>query len=115
MPTPENFHRARSEGNERLRQAAPVVESLFALDSAAYAPGALPAGMKELLGLVVSIVKDCEECAYYHLQRCEQEQLPREQVLETLQVALVGTGSVAVPLLRRVVAFMDQLPGLAAS
>lgn len=50
----------------------------------------------------------------YHLERCEQEQMPREQVLETLQVALVGAGSVAVPLLRRAIAFMDQLPGLAA-
>lgn len=59
-------------------------------------------------------MKDCEECVYYHLERCEQEQMPREQVLETLQVALVGAGSVAVPLLRRAIAFMDQLPGLAA-
>lgn len=114
MPTPEDFHRARSWGNERLRQATPVAESLFALDGAAYASGALPAGTKELLGLVVSVVKDCEECVYYHLERCEQEQMPREQVLETLQVALVGAGSVAVPLLRRAIAFMDQLPGLAA-
>ncbi len=41
--------------------------------------------------------------------------MPREQVLEALQVALVGAGSVAVPLLRRAVGFMEQLPGLAVA
>lgn len=113
VPAPEAFRRARSAGNDRLREVAPVTESLFAMDSAAYAPGALPAGTKELLGLVVSVVKDCEECAYYHLERCEQELVARDQVLEAMQVALVGAGSVAVPLLRKAVAFMDQLPGFA--
>lgn len=113
VPTPEAFRRNRGAGNDRLRAQAPVAESLFALDGAAYAAGALPAATKELLGLVLSVAKDCEECVYYHLERCEQEGVTREQVLETLQVALVGAGSVAVPLLRRATAFLSQLPGLA--
>jgi AhpD family alkylhydroperoxidase len=114
VPSPEEFRRARAEGNDRLRAAGPVVESFFGLDGAAYAPGALPAGTKELIGLVISVVKDCEECVYYHLERCAQEGVGRRQVLESLQLAMVGAGSVTVPLLRRAVTFMEELPGLAA-
>jgi AhpD family alkylhydroperoxidase len=113
VPTPEEFRRSRGTGNERLRAQEPVVESFFAADGAAYEAGALPAATKELLGLVLSVAKDCEECVYYHLERCEQEGVTRAQVLEALQVSLVGAGSVVVPLLRRAAAFMSQLPGLA--
>jgi AhpD family alkylhydroperoxidase len=113
VPSPDEFRRARAKGNDLLRAAAPVVESFLALDGAAYAPGALHSGVKELMGLVVSVIKDCEECVYYHLERCEQEGVDREQVLEALQIAMVGAGSVTVPLLRRAILFMDQLAGLA--
>lgn len=113
IPTPEAFRQSRAEGNDRLRAQAPEAEQFFALDGAAYAAGTLPAATKELLGLVLSVAKDCEECVYYHLERCEQEGVTREQVLEALQVALVGSGSVAVPLLRRAATFMSYLPGFA--
>ncbi|MGW0483607.1 carboxymuconolactone decarboxylase family protein [Nonomuraea sp. NPDC003214] len=111
-PSPEAFRKARADGNERLRSSGSLFESFFALDGAAYAPGTLPASVKELLGLVVSVMKDCEECVYYHLERCDEERVSREQVLEALQIALVGGGSVTIPLLRRAVSFMEQLPTL---
>lgn len=113
VPGPEDFQRSRAVGNELLKAHSPVAASFFALDGAAYAAGALPAATKELLGLVLSVAKDCEECVYYHLERCEQEGVTRAQVLEALQIALVGAGSVAVPLLRRAATFMSGLPGLA--
>ncbi|MFI7132671.1 carboxymuconolactone decarboxylase family protein [Nonomuraea sp. NPDC050153] len=111
-PAPAAFRRARAEGNERLRAFGSVFESFFALDGLAYRHGVLPAATKELLGLVISVVKDCEECVYYHLERCDEEQVSRGQVIEALQIALVGAGSVTVPLLRRAVSFMSQLPRL---
>ncbi|WP_219602118.1 carboxymuconolactone decarboxylase family protein [Nonomuraea indica] len=109
-PSPEAFRMARADGNERLRSSGSLFESFFSLDGAAYAPGALPVSVKELLGLVVSVMKDCEECVYYHLERCDEERVVREQVLEALQIALVGGGSVTIPLLRRAVSFMEGLP-----
>ncbi|WP_149182115.1 carboxymuconolactone decarboxylase family protein [Streptomyces sp. TRM49041] len=114
-PSPEAFRAAKAEGNERLRQSGSLFEPFFALDSSAYEPGALPVSVKELLGLVVSVMKDCEECVYYHLQRCDEEGVARDQVLEALQIALVGAGSVTVPLLRRAVTFMEKLPNLGAT
>ncbi|MEV0995852.1 carboxymuconolactone decarboxylase family protein [Nonomuraea sp. NPDC050202] len=92
--------------------AARCSNPFFSLDGAAYAPGALPVSVKELLGLVVSVMKDCEECVYYHLERCDEERVARDQVLEALQIALVGGGSVTIPLLRRAVSYMEKLPDL---
>ncbi|MEV0195364.1 carboxymuconolactone decarboxylase family protein [Nonomuraea sp. NPDC050691] len=114
-PSPAAFRLARAEGNERLRGSGELFESFFALDAAAYQAGALPVTTKELLGLVVSVMKDCEECVYYHLERCDEEGVGRDEVLETLQIALVAGGSVTVPLLRRAMSFMSQLPRLGAS
>ncbi|MEV0585521.1 carboxymuconolactone decarboxylase family protein [Nonomuraea sp. NPDC050310] len=113
VPAPDEFRHSRAKGNDALRATGPVVESFFALDGAAYEPGALSKGVKELMGLVISVTKDCEECVYYHLEQCAQEGVGRDQVLEALHLAMVGSGSVTVPLLRRAIAFMDQLPGLA--
>ncbi|NRQ36997.1 carboxymuconolactone decarboxylase family protein [Nonomuraea sp. NN258] len=107
-PSPEAFRKARADGNERLRASGSLFESFFSLDEAAYAPGALPTSVKELLGLVVSVMKDCEECVYYHLERCDEEQVARDQVIEALQIALVGGGSVTIPLLRRAVSYMEK-------
>lgn len=108
--SPEAFRTARADGNDLLKSSGALFESFFALDGAAYAPGALPVSVKELLGLVISVMKDCEECVYYHLERCDEERVAREQVLEALQIALVGGGSVTIPLLRRAVSFMENLP-----
>ncbi|UNZ21256.1 carboxymuconolactone decarboxylase family protein [Streptomyces sp. 891-h] len=111
-PSPEAFREAKTQGNERLRKGGSFFESFFALDTAAYEPGALPVSVKELLGLMVSVMKDCEECVYHHLKRCDEEGVSRNQVLEALQIALAGAGSVTVPLLRRAVTFMEKLPNL---
>lgn len=59
-------------------------------------------------------MKDCEECVYYHLERCDEERVDRNQVLEALQIALVEGGSVTIPLLHRAVSFMEELRPLAS-
>jgi AhpD family alkylhydroperoxidase len=112
VPSAEEFRRDRAEGNDRLRETSPALEEFFMLDAAAYEAGALPVATKELLGLVASLMKDCEECVYYHLERCDAEGVRRDQVLETMHLALVAGGSVTVPLLRKAVAFMAELPRL---
>lgn len=46
----------------------------------------------------LSVVDDCEECALNHLERCQHGQVPREQVLKVVQVALVRAGWSPCPL-----------------
>ncbi|HCE00929.1 MAG TPA: carboxymuconolactone decarboxylase family protein [Armatimonadetes bacterium] len=81
----------------------------FALDAAAYAEGALPMKMKELMGLVGSMVLRCNDCIFYHLDRCVTEGCTREEILEAMNIALVIGGSIVIPHLRYAFEVLDEL------
>jgi len=92
---------------ERARLNAIVLSSghlgikrFFALDEQAYHAGALSPKVKELLGLVASMVLRCNECIAYHLVRCREEGATREELQEAFNVALVVGGSIVIPHLR---------------
>ncbi|MEN6368839.1 MAG: carboxymuconolactone decarboxylase family protein [Thermotogota bacterium] len=104
------FVERRAEGQERLLKAANLpMRRFFALDSDAYAEGALSRKEKELLGLVASIVLRCDDCIRYHLHQAHGVGVSREEIVEALTVALVAGGSVVIPNLRRAFTFLDDL------
>ncbi len=106
------FRAFRERMNERILGAGNLdIKRFFALDSRAYAPGALPAKTKELLGLVASMVLRCDDCVTYHLMRCRDEGVTREEFFEAFNVALVVGGSITIPHLRRAVATLEELDG----
>jgi AhpD family alkylhydroperoxidase len=81
----------------------------FALDANAYQPGALSAKQKEMMGLVGSMVLRCNDCIFYHLDRCVAEGCTREELYEAMHVALVIGGSIVIPHLRYAFEALDQL------
>ncbi len=86
-----------------------VVNRFFALDGRAYEAGALDVKTKELLGLVASLVLRCDDCITYHIVRCAEEGVTRDEVFETLSIGLVVGGSIVIPHLRRAVDRWDEL------
>lgn len=97
----KRFDEERSRLNEVVFASAPLgIKRFFALDEQAYEAGALPAKTKELLGLVASMVLRCDECISYHLIRCREEGVTREEFYEAFNVALVVGGSIVIPHLR---------------
>ena len=88
---------------EILDEGNLVVNRFFALDARAYEAGALDTRTKELLGLVASTVMRCDDCITYHLARCREEGVTREQIFEALGVALIVGGSIVIPHFRRAV------------
>lgn len=86
-----------------------VVNRFFALDGRAYEPGALDVRTKELLGLVASLVLRCDDCVTYHLVRCAEEGVRRDQLFESLSIGLIVGGSIVIPHLRRAVARWGEL------
>jgi alkylhydroperoxidase/carboxymuconolactone decarboxylase family protein YurZ len=48
----------------------------------------------------------------YHLVRCAEEQVTRDEVFETLSIGLVVGGSITIPHLRRAVARWDELEAI---
>ncbi len=76
----------------------------------AYQPGALDVKTKEMLGLVSSMVLRCDDCIKYHIIKCHENSVSKEQFFEIFSVALVVGGSIVIPHLRRAVEFLEELP-----
>ncbi|MBN2070194.1 MAG: carboxymuconolactone decarboxylase family protein [Candidatus Krumholzibacteriota bacterium] len=85
------------------------IKRFFALDGQAYLDGALPAKTKELMGLASSMVLRCNDCIAYHIARCREEGVTKEEFYEAFNVALVVGGSIVIPHLRVAAEKMEAL------
>lgn len=107
------FRAFREQMNERILGAGNLtINRFFALDGRAYEAGALGVKTKEMLGLVASLVLRCDDCITYHIVRCKEEGVSREEFLELFSVGLVVGGSIVIPHLRRAVARLEELEGM---
>lgn len=71
MTLVEDFNNYRAMMNEKiLEENKTVLKRLFNLDTHAFAPGAVNAKTKELVGLSSSMVLRCDDCVCYHLSKC---------------------------------------------
>lgn len=79
-----------------LRGHIPDVYSGFAnMSRAAMSEGALPARFKELLALVVAVVKRCDGCIVAHAKGAIRTGATEEEVAEALGVAILMDGATA--------------------
>lgn len=112
----EKFKAEREELNRLvLARAGKEMKRFFNVDAGVYRDGALPAKVKELLGLVSSLVLRCDDCVTYHLTRCRQEGVTDGELEEALAVGLVVGGSVTTPHLRRAFRAWEELKGASES
>jgi AhpD family alkylhydroperoxidase len=106
----DDFNAYRSKMNERLMEEDNlVIKRMFNIDTRAYEEGALPVKTKELIGLVASLVLRCDDCVKYHLGKCHELMLSKEEVMEAMSIGLLVGGSIVIPHLRRAVEFWDDL------
>ncbi|HYD51870.1 MAG TPA: carboxymuconolactone decarboxylase family protein [Gemmatimonadaceae bacterium] len=100
----EEFRHFRERMNgEILAENNLVINRFFNLDGRAYEAGALDVRTKELLGLVASLVLRCDDCVTYHLVRCAEEGISREELFEACSIGLIVGGSIVIPHLRRAI------------
>ena len=105
----EEFRKYRDKMNERILGAGNLgIKRFFNLDTQAYTDSALSAKIKEMLGLVASMVLRCDDCITYHIVRCAEEKATRDEIIEVFNIALVVGGSIVIPHLRRAFETMDQ-------
>ncbi|HET9276166.1 MAG TPA: carboxymuconolactone decarboxylase family protein, partial [Gemmatimonadales bacterium] len=77
------FRAFRERMNDIILNAGHLtLNRFFALDGRAYDAGALGTKTKEMLGLVASLVLRCDDCVTYHVVRCREEGVTREEFLE---------------------------------
>ena len=91
-------------GNDNL-----VIKRFFNLDTNTYQEGALDIKTKEMLGLVASLVLRCDDCIKYHLEKCFELGIKRNEMLEIVQVGLIVGGSITIPHIRRAYEFWEAL------
>lgn len=104
------FNDYRERMNERLLGADNLVlKRLFNLDTNTYQEGVLSAQTKEMLGLVASMVLRCDDCIKYHLGKCYELGVTREQLFEIFSVANIVGGTIVIPHTRRAVEYWDEL------
>ena len=77
-----------------LRGGAPEVMKAFSsLAQAALHQGALDAKTKELIALGISVATRCDDCIAFHVKAAVDHGAKREEVLETLGMAIyMGAG-----------------------
>jgi AhpD family alkylhydroperoxidase len=106
----EEFNSYREKMNERLLSNDNlVIKRFFNLDTNTYAEGVLDVKTKEMLGLVSSAVLRCDDCIKYHLGKCFEVGIKRDEMLEIMQVALIVGGSITIPHIRRAYEYWEEL------
>jgi len=107
----EEFNAYRAKMNEKLLTAPnnKVIKRIFNVDTNAYLDGALDVKTKEMLGLVASMVLKCDDCIYYHLEKCYQEGVSTEEMMEVFGIANLVGGTIVIPHTRRAMEFWEEL------
>jgi AhpD family alkylhydroperoxidase len=98
----EEFRQEREKLNENILARDEInIKRFFALDSAVYRDGALPAKTKELLGLAASLVLRCDDCITYHVIQAKENGVSDAEFDEVMSIGLIVGGSITIPHIRR--------------
>ncbi len=76
--------------------ASDVMKGFSAIAAAALKPNALDTKTKELIALAISVAVRCDDCIAFHVKSAVQHGATREEVMETLGMAIyMGAGPAA--------------------
>jgi AhpD family alkylhydroperoxidase len=105
-----DFNDYRTKMNEViLSKNNLVMKRLWNLDTNTYEDGALDKKIKEMLGLVASMVLRCDDCIKYHLGKCHELKISTEQIYEIFAVANIVGGTIVIPHTRRAAEYWEAL------
>ena len=106
----EEFNDYRVKMNDKILSADnKVLKRLFNLDTNVYTEGTLSVQTKEMLGLACSMVLRCDDCINYHVQKCFEKGVSKDQLFEVFSIANIVGGTIVIPHLRRAVEFWELL------
>jgi len=102
----------RKKAHKRLLDMdSPVYKAFLDMERAAYADGALPKRVKELIAVGVSVVIDCRSCMQWHIEQAAQAGADPRQVLEAVEVGIEMGGGPATVSARFALAVMEDVFG----
>ena len=110
MNTEKEFNDYRSRMNERLLDSQnKLVKKIFNPDTNAFTDACLKQDVKELIGLICSLILWCDDCVKYHLRKCKVLKFYTDEVNEAMSVATLIGGTIVIPHLRKAVDYWDEI------
>ncbi|MBW0116158.1 carboxymuconolactone decarboxylase family protein [Pseudonocardia abyssalis] len=86
---------ARLLGRELRRAIPDTYEAYAQLYGAVLEPGALSAGVKELIALAIAVTKECDGCIAAHADGAARSGATADEVAEAMGVAILMNGGPA--------------------
>jgi len=106
----KDFRDYREKMNKKILDADnKVMKRIYSVDTLTYQDGVLSARTKEMLGLVSSMVLRCDDCVKYHLEKCYELGVTRDELFEIFSVANLVGGTIVIPHTRRAIEYWDAL------
>lgn len=106
----KDFNEYRQRMNEKIMDGDNLVlKRLFNLDTNTYTDGALPAKTKEMIGLAASMVLRCDDCVKYHVEKCHELGVSKEEIFEVFAISNIIGGTIVIPHLRRAVEYWEAI------
>lgn len=104
------FLNGLSPGLKALRGGqAEVMAGFSSIAKAASKPGALEDKTKELIALGISVATRCDDCIGFHVKAAIEKGASREEVLETMGMAIYMGAGPSVMYAAHVMSAFDQL------
>jgi len=104
------FRAYRAKMNEKiLASDNKVMKRIYNIDTNTYMEGALSIKVKEMMGLVSSMVLRCDDCVKYHLEKCFEQNVTTEELFEIFAVANLVGGTIVIPHTRRALEYWEAL------
>ncbi|MFA8449754.1 MAG: carboxymuconolactone decarboxylase family protein [Bacteroidales bacterium] len=111
MSKVKEFNEYRERMNDKMLSAPnnKVLKRIMGVDTIAYQEGSLSVKVKEMLGLATSMVLKCDDCVFYHLQKCFELGISKEEIIEVFGIANLVGGTIVIPHTRKALEYWEEL------
>jgi AhpD family alkylhydroperoxidase len=62
-----------------------------------------------MIGLAASMVLRCDDCITYHIEKCHELGVTRDEIFEVFAISNIIGGTIVIPHLRRAVEYWEAL------
>ncbi|MGD9974606.1 MAG: carboxymuconolactone decarboxylase family protein [Desulfatirhabdiaceae bacterium] len=105
---PELYQHLQKLSTKLAKDLRGPMSAFAQLNAAASAPGALDAKIKQLIALGIGISAHCDGCIAYHVHDAIRAGASRQEILETIGIAILMGGGPAVVYACQAMEAMDQ-------
>ncbi len=106
----DELNRMRKKSHKKFKDhKSKVYDKFIELEEAAYADAALTRKTKLLIGIGISIVKNCEACMQWHIEEAAKVETTEQEIMEAIGIGIKMGGAPAVVSSRFAIEVMEEV------